>query len=512
MTWFKKPTPLPLKEFCAKANEYNPCPEYFIDDHIAICEAVYQTIPFPTLRHAEVLGRAFSPLINLLNDRSLIHASVPPLVFEAMVHPILTSRLFPNLMRKLDANVDAVGKLPTEHTDLYPFVKGTPFELLADITVPLYIAPKLFLEHTHIVGGTGAGKTQFLSQLILHFLAENCSLVVVDSQNSLIPKLLTLEAIQKRIVHIDPRNPPTINVFKKGAAETFDYLFDSLVGADLTGKQSVFFDMLTRLMLSLPNATLRDMIEITADTAPYRDAIQKLPDIPRTFFERDFPAQTFKQTREQVRYRLNALLADEKFERLFGDGSVDFRLDKRSVVLIDTDRDYLGRNSGAFGRLFIFLLLQELFARNPNKQNTPVYLIMDEAHEYLDRNVDALLTQARKYGCGVVLAHQTLSQASPDLRASLASNTSIKLAGGVSSADAKALAGDMRTTADFILAQKPLSFACYVRTVTDHAVSVQVTAGLLDDLPHVSRAPPEPKPEPKRDIPQPIDDHASDTW
>lgn len=511
MFWRKKPKPYPLHDFCAKVNEHNPCPTWFIDDHIALCTEIYHSLPSPTQRHAEALGRALCPIINQLNESACLYTTIWGELVEAMVYHLTQSNLYGSLMSKLDANLE--GKpLPSEADYMRPYLKDTPLERLCSVPIPLYVPPNILLEHTHILGGTGAGKTSFLAQLILCLIKRDCSIVVVDSQNSLVPRLRTLKKIQERIVYIDPRNPPSIDLFTKGASETFDYLFDSLVGADLTGKQSVFFDMLTRLMLTIPNATLRDMIELTADIRPYQEHINRLPDIARTFFERDFTSQTFKQTREQVRYRLNALLADENMARLFTGGSIDFGLDRGSVVLINSDRDYLGRNSGAFGRLFIFLVLRELFSRNPNSKNKPVYLIVDEAHEAFDRNVDILLTQARKYGCGAVLAHQTLAQASPDLRASLASNTSIKLASGVSSADAKAIATDMRTTPDFILSQKPLNFACYVRTVTDRAVSIPVIPSQLDDEEHVHLRKHEPKSEPKRDIPEPIGDKASDTW
>ena len=124
-----------------------------------------------------------------------------------------------------------------------------------------------------------------------------------------------------------------------------------IVGADLTGKQTVFFDFLTRFMLSFPRtmgrtATLKDMIAITADIGPYQSAIAQLPEVPRTFFERDFNSATFKQTREQVRYRL--MLGDEKLERLFGERTaldLGQALDEGAVILVST------RRSSTLGRI-----------------------------------------------------------------------------------------------------------------------------------------------------------------
>jgi hypothetical protein len=119
----------------------------------------------------------------------------------------------------------------------------------------------------------------------------------------------------------------------------------------------------------------------------------------------------------------------------------------------------------------------------PESGRKPAFLIVDEAAAYFDSNIDDLLTEARKYKLGCVFAHQFLDQATPSLRASLAANTAIKMAAGVSTGDARSLAPDMRTTADFILSQPRLQFACYIRNVTPSAVSIPVEVGLLEQQP-----------------------------
>jgi hypothetical protein len=166
----------------------------------------------------------------------------------------------------------------------------------------------------------------------------------------------------------------------------------------------------------------------------------------------------------------------------------------------------------------------------------PAFLIVDEAAEYFDDNLETLLSQARKFRVGVVFAHQHLDQLTPDLRSAVAANTSIKLAAGVSDKDARALASDMRTSAEFIASMKKRAksteFACYVRNYTENAVRLEIPFGALEKAPKMTEeahrevvarsrarfgvrsttsdkdaAEPEPKPSPQRDeevtIPQP---------
>ena len=474
------------------------------------------------------------PLVHLFNDlyglsQHIIAVPAQQTCIDAGLFTELNKRFYENLcevssvipyteQKKPFAWAKDSKLPPTELAEAY--LAGTPFHSLFLMPVPLAVTHDTFFSHMHVCGGTGAGKTQWLSTLILHHLADPTgpALVVVDSQSDLINKLSRLEALKDRGILITPKDikyPPAINVFDikqarlgsydevtreqvvAGAIDTFDYLFSGLVGAELTAKQSVFFRFVCRLLLNLPetmgrNATILDMIALMEDPAPYQKAIEQLPTIQRKFFERDFREKTFHQTKEQVRYRLNSILENPTMERLFT--APETRLDlfeelnRGSVILIDTAKDFLKTSSSHFGRLFISLVLRAIMERAaiPEADRKPAFLIVDEAAEYFDQNINDLLTQVRKYKMGCVFAHQFMDQCTLSLKSSLAANTAIKLASRVSTGDARALAPDMRTTPEFILAQPKLQFACYIRDVTSHAISVPVEAGKLEREPQMS--------------------------
>lgn len=409
------------------------------------------------------------------------------------------------------------------------YLDETPFIELFKVPVPLKLTHAERFSHMHIVGGSGAGKTQLLQNLILNDLTSDDppALVIVDSQGDLIDKISHLAlfdgALRDRLVLITPKeidHPPALNIFDinrsrlgaydavskeqvtAGVIETFDYLFSGLIGADLTAKQGVFFRYIARLMLALPetmgrSATILDLMNLMDDPEPYQAAIQSLPELQRQFFVRDFVSKpgrkgTFDQTREQIRYRLQALIENPTLARLFTSPStrIDLfeELNRGSIILVDTARDFLKGSSSHFGRIFIALTLQAVLERAaiPEERRKPAFLIVDEAADYFDSNIDDLLTEARKYKLGCVFAHQYLDQCTQSLRASLAANTAIKMAAGVSTSDARALAPDMRTTPDFILSQPRLHFACHIRNVTPQAVSIPIAAGKMEQEPRLS--------------------------
>ena len=124
-------------------------------------------------------------------------------------------------------------------------------------------------------------------------------------------------------------------------------------------------------------------------------------------------------------------------------------IQSRKIVLINTRKALLKTDACAlFGRYMIAQTMAAAFERAAIQHRPPAYLIVDEFGDYADDSMESLLTQAN-LNLGVLFAHQAMFQLSPSLQSIIAANTSIKVAGGLSDRDARALAADMRTTTDF---------------------------------------------------------------
>lgn len=122
----------------------------------------------------------------------------------------------------------------------------------------------------------------------------------------------------------------------------------------------------------------------------------------------------------------------------------------------------------------------------PKEERTPTFVYVDEASDYFDKNVGIILSQARKYNVGMVLAHQFLGQLEPRLQEAISANTAIKFAGGVSAKDARALANDLRSDATFITEQAKLNFAAFIKGQTKRAISISITPGQMESCPRMS--------------------------
>src|SRR3954469_5895916 len=321
---------------------------------------------------------------------------------------------------------------------------------------PLSLPLKLRYEHTHIVAGSGHGKTQLLQHMIAtHDLTEaargNRSLVVIDSQGDLLNNILHLAefsprifgGLSERLIYIDPAdilNPPCLNLFDFGLSRLksytpeeqekiitgtialYEYLFGALLGAELTNRQGVIFRFLAMLLMVVPNATIFTLMDFMDDPELVRPHLSKLDASAARFFHTQFFASTFDTTRQQILMRLWGVLSKSRvIERMFSHTQNRLNLfralNKGSVILVNTAKDLLQQEGcSLFGRFCIALLAQATQERSTLPDNEtrrlPTIVYIDEAHDYFEEGagIEFLLNTARKYKVGLVLSHQNLNQ------------------------------------------------------------------------------------------------------
>ncbi len=407
------------------------------------------------------------------------------------------------------------------------YLRGTPLRHLFSGSVNFAIPTKSRFEHHHIIAGSGHGKTQTLQYLISEDLKAvqdgNRSVIVLDSQGDLIRNISRLKAfapgepLHERIVLIDPTDvewPVSLNLFDVGLErldaysqldrerltnsilELYDFVLGSLLAAEMTQKQSVIFRYVTRLMLHIPDATIHTLRELMEPKSEIKFAkhIAKLEGTARHFFETEFSSKEFEQTKKQVLRRLWGILENQSFERMFSHprSKLDLfsEMNAGKVILINTAKDLL-KESGTeiFGRFFIAMIAQAAQERAtlPASKRLPTIVYIDEAADYFDRNIGIILSQARKYNVGMVLAHQYLGQLDGKLQEAFAANTAIKFAGGVSTKDARALAPMMGCDAALIEAQPKGSFAAAIRSITKSAIPLSFPFGRLEALEQMTK-------------------------
>ncbi len=403
------------------------------------------------------------------------------------------------------------------------YLVGTPFRQFFNTKLPLPLNEQARFEHSHILAGSGHGKTQFIQKWIAQdiemALQEKRSIVVIDSQGDLIRNIARLEcfnpatgALKDKLVIIDPTDvlfPAAINMFamdedrlksygpverekvQNSAIALYEHFFGELLGAELTAKQGVVFKYLARLMLEIPEATILTLRDLVDDPKPFIPYMDKLTGSARVFFAREFLDKSFNQTRKQISKRLWGVLSTPAFERLFS--STQSKIDLFSlmneghIILISTAKDLLKQNGASlYGRFFLSMIGQAVMERAviAEDERTSTYLYIDECQDYFDETVEILLEQGRKFKIGLTLAHQYLDQLDTGGRSSVLANTSIKAAGGMNAKDAKTLATEMGATSDYLQSMKKThyssDFAFWMKNDLPNAIKVNVPFGHLE--------------------------------
>ena len=276
-----------------------------------------------------------------------------------------------------------------------------------------------------------------------------------------------------------------------GAISLYEYVFGALLGAELTNRQGVIFRYLARLLMSVPNATIHTLIDFIQEPEKVMPYLSELDAISRRFFETQFFSKAFDDTRQQIATRLWGVLSNRTLERMFShpENKIDLftAMNNGNLILINTAKDLLKQEgTEIFGRFFLALITQATQERAsiPEEKRMSTFVYIDEAQDYFDESIENLLNQGRKYKVGLIIAHQNLSQFDTKLRATVMSSTSIKMAGGLSAQDAKALSTEMHTTPEELLSVTKTDtntrFMCYVKNQTPQAFPLTIGFGTLE--------------------------------
>ena len=345
--------------------------------------------------------------------------------------------------------------------------------------------------HTGIVAKTGWGKTQLLQTLILWELKkpDPPSLIVLDSTGQMVELIQRLavfnDRLRDRILIIDPAHSPSLNMFdlstprfetytreqkediQNEIVNLFNYVFSS-EDYKLTGQMAIGFAYAVRLILSRPNSTIRDLRRLLeedcrrCEQSAFAADIAELDEDAQDFFRNHFYSDELKKTRAAIARRLQLMVSIPAFARMFitSRNALDLygeTQDKRSIILVNTNERLLKEGGYIlFGRYIVARTMAAILERAsiPREQRTITHLIIDEGSPYMDETFDTLLTRVRQYGLKVTIAFQHFQQLTDKLKNSVAGQTSVKYAGGLSYQDARFLANDMRCEADFLTSLK----------------------------------------------------------
>lgn len=328
---------------------------------------------------------------------------------------------------------------------------GTAQDALGQ-TRSVFLGPEDLLRHIHVLGQTGTGKSTLLAAIARDASLNGYGLLVLDPHGSLIERIVTElpESAIERTWLLQPgdaANPIRLNPLAvsgepqvAAAVQDLSEIFYALFDPKRTGIVGPRFEQLLRLTLrSLyelrgSRASLGDVPRILADRRNEL-ALGELmddPDLAEFWLKIQGQLADYHRT-ELVAWftsKFDAFMGTPQMRSLLETGADSFdpaaAMDAGRIVLLDLDRSRLGLvGSRMTGLLYLTHFWTAAFERRNRK---PFLILVDEAHTFTATALPAIAAEGRKFGLGLVVAHQHPDQLEEALLDALDGNAGTTIA------------------------------------------------------------------------------------
>ncbi|MBY0377622.1 MAG: type IV secretion system DNA-binding domain-containing protein [Gammaproteobacteria bacterium] len=315
--------------------------------------------------------------------------------------------------------------------------------------------------HIHIIGATGTRKSSMLLHLINQDIQNGDGCAILDPHGDLIENILPYipkERI-KDVVVIDPNDrefPISFNILSAHSEIEKEVLASDLVAlfkrfSTSWGDQmnSVFANAIIAFLDNTKVGTLLDLRRFLIEKEFREKMLLTVTDPDIVYYWRkEFPLLKGGSI-APILTRLDTFLRPKLIRNMVSQkNSLNFQelMDSKKIILVKLSEGMIGaENSFLLGAFIVSKIQQSAMARQAvsSAERSPFYLYIDEFQHFITPSMANMLSGVRKYGLGLVLAHQDMQQVSKydvELANSLLSNAGTRVCFRLGDTDAKRLA------------------------------------------------------------------------
>lgn len=337
-----------------------------------------------------------------------------------------------------------------------PFVLGLNSHQGKEVSVT--VSTEHRLRHMHVIGATGTGKSTFLLNCIVQDINTGTGVAVLDPHGDLIDSILERIPTHRLqdVVVIDPADgeyPVAFNILSAHSEIEKNILSSDLVAvfrrlSTSWGDQmnSVFANAILAYLESNKGGTLIDLRRFLIEKSFREEFLATVSDPSiRYYWQKEFPLLKTGSI-GPILTRLDSFLRPKLIRNMVAQPKgLDFEdfLDSGKIVLVKLSQGLIGtENSYLLGTFVVAKLHQAALARQAKARETrqPFYVYIDEFQHFITPSMVSILSGARKYGLGLILAHQDMQQLlkeDSELASSVTANAGIKVAFRLGDTDAK---------------------------------------------------------------------------
>ena len=375
--------------------------------------------------------------------------------------------------------------LLNKETDVHSYLEAirastSPVATFFSTELPYHITLPDLKRHLHFVAKSGSGKTEVLKTLFYSLQAishkkRQHSLVLIEPHGEFASQAARFDlnaSARDRLVYIDPyldksqERVPILNPFDMlplHNEQDVDTLTQQLVIAfgeisedtDFSDRMKGILRATIATLLRREGSSFLDLMRFMQNDPDLLALGQASPNpIHRELFRHAFSSGEYENTKKAIYSKLYGLLSTAGFARvMLGKSTINLQeaMDSGKVIIINLSKGELGDEASKALGCFIIALLRAITFRRaqvPEHRRKPCFLFIDEMQNYVSQSMDVILSESRKYGLHLVLAHQYLTQVeNKRLKDAILANTAIKIIGETNETTIKAMATEMRADA-----------------------------------------------------------------
>jgi energy-coupling factor transporter ATP-binding protein EcfA2 len=292
------------------------------------------------------------------------------------------------------------------------------------------------LKHMYVIGKTGVGKSTLLENMAIQDIQNGEGLIFIDPHGSTAEKLLDFipeNRIQDVIYFapFDMENPVAFNIMEDVGFDQRHNVVANLMGvferlwADSWSARMQYILQNTLLaLLEYPDSTIIDVNRMLINKDFRQDVVDHVTDpIVKSFWVEEFANYGDRYTQEAtpaIQNKVGQLVSNPLMRNIIGQpkSSFDIRraMDERKILICNISKGRMGdANSTMLGavlviRAYIAALSRAAESAKSMKVLPPCFFYVDEFQNVVNKAFASILSEARKYKLGLIIANQYVAQ------------------------------------------------------------------------------------------------------
>jgi len=289
--------------------------------------------------------------------------------------------------------------------------------------------------HFYVIGQTGTGKSSVLQVMIRQDLKDGKGIAVIDPHGSLVEDILPFIPRERAddVIYFNPSDmerPLGINLLEGESWEEKELvaleamnIMIKLFNEEVFGPriQDYFRNGCLTLMSDPEGGALTDIVRLFTD-----DDFQKVKarhvtnPIVRSFWEHQMAKTGQREKQEMIPYfaaKFGQFVTNTMMRNIIGQtkSAFDFYdvMQEGKILLMNLSKGTVGEiNSRLLGLIIVQKIQMAAMKRQvlAKEDRRDFFLYIDEFQNYITESIESILSEARKYRLGLVVAHQYLAQ------------------------------------------------------------------------------------------------------